>query len=228
MFFDYSYLLYVLVPTLIISGVVQWYLRSTFAKWRQVRNSAGETGRQVGEVLFARTGLDAVPFQRATGQLSDHFDPRANVVRLSDTVAGQPSVASMAIVAHELGHVQQQQSGSALMEARNFLVPALTVSPKLAFAAIFGGLILRMTGLIWVGVALFGVMVLFSLLTLPVEIDASRRGLRLLHEAGFMQTKSDISGSRQVLTAAALTYVAAAVTAIMQLVYFVTLARRSS
>lgn len=227
MFFDPRYMLLVLLPTLVISGSVQLYLSSTFRRWRQVRNGAGKTGSQVGDRLFARTGLASVKIERAQGQLTDHFDPRGNVVRLSDAVAGQPSVASMAIVAHELGHVQQHQQGSALMVARNFLVPAVTVSPMFAYGLIMVGFFMRATGLIWAGVLVFGVMVLFSLLTLPVEIDASCRGLRLLRETGLMQTETDATGSRAVLTAAALTYVAAAIAAVLQLVYFVALARRN-
>jgi Zn-dependent membrane protease YugP len=226
MIFDLHYVLYVMIPTLIISGAVQIYLKSTYSKWRQVRNSAGETGAQVGQALFDRTSLKTVPFRRAQGELGDNFDPRAGVVNLSPAVATQPSVASMAIVAHELGHVQQHQERSALMAMRNFLVPAVVISPNIAYFMIFFGLILQLTGLIWLGVFFFALMVVFSIVTLPVEIDASRRGLRLLAEAGFMQTESDRTGARKVLTAAGLTYLGAAVTAILQLLFFISMARQ--
>jgi uncharacterized protein len=225
-YLDTTYLLWVLLPTVVISGAVQLYLRSTYATWRQRPNSRGMTGVEVGETLFEHTSLKAIPLESTPGELSDRFDPRANVVRLSKSVSSQPSVASMAIVAHELGHVQQQQSGSALMAARDFLVPAVTVSPTLSYIAIFAGFILNMTGLIWVGILLFGLMVLFCVFTLPVEIDASRRGLRLLAEAGLMASDDDRAGAHRVLTAAGLTYLAAAVTAVLQLLYFVTLAQR--
>jgi len=225
--FDPAYFLYVLIPTLLISGGVQLYLSSTYSHWRKVRNSAGATGEQVGQALFERTSLQPLPLRRAKGELTDNFDPRDNVVNLSPNVATQPSVASMAIVAHELGHVQQHQQRSALMGVRNFLVPALTVSPMISYGAIFLGLILQVTGLIWIGILFFALMVLFSIVTLPVEIDASRRGLRLLREAGLMQTAEDSSGARKVLTAAGLTYLAAAVTAVLQLLYFVLLAQRN-
>ena len=227
MFFDPAYFLYVLIPTLLISGGVQLYLSSTYSHWRKVRNSAGATGEQVGQTLFERTSLQPLPLRRTKGELTDNFDPRANVVNLSQNVASQASVASMAIVAHELGHVQQHQQKSALMGARNFLVPALTVSPMVSYGAIILGLILQVTGLIWIGIFFFALMVLFSIVTLPVEIDASRRGLRLLREAGLMQTAEDSSGARKVLTAAGLTYLAAALTAVLQLLYFVLLAQRS-
>jgi uncharacterized protein len=220
-YFDPAYLIFVMIPTLLISGGVQIYLKSTYSRWSKVRNSSGESGAQIGVDLFARTALDAVPFEGTPGKLSDHFDPKANVVRLSQGVAAEASVASMAIVAHELGHVQQHQQRSAYMAARNFLVPAVTVSPMISYAAIFAGFILNMMGLVWIGILFFSLLVLFSLLTLPVEIDASRRGLRLLREAGFMQVESDASGARKVLTAAALTYVAAAITAVITLLYFI-------
>jgi Zn-dependent membrane protease YugP len=220
-----QYVILVLIPTLIISGAVQLHLRRTYGRWRQVRNSSAATGAQVGEALFERTSLKTVPLQQTKGELTDNFEPRAGVVNLSRAVATQPSVASMAIVAHELGHVQQHQERSALMAMRNFLVPAVVISPRIAYFMIFFGLILQITGLYWLGIFFFGLMVVFCIVTLPVEIDASRRGLRLLTEAGFMHTDDDSTGARKVLTAAGLTYLGAAVTAILQLLYFISLAR---
>jgi Zn-dependent membrane protease YugP len=160
--------------------------------------------------------------------MTDHFDPGANVVRLSDPVAKQNSVASMAVTAHELGHVQQYQTGSALIKARGVLLPALQFSPTVSYIAILLGLWFNMTGMLWLGIIFFALMVLFSILTLPIEIDASRRGTRLLQEAGLMQNENDASGSRAVLTAAALTYLAAAVTSILQLLYYISVAQRRS
>lgn len=226
MFFDFNYLLWVFLPTMVLSLAVQWYLRSTFAKWSQIRNSSSLSGPQVAQALFSRTNLQAIPLQRIGGQLTDHFDPGENVVRLSDPVATQPSVASMAVTAHELGHVQQYQSRSPLIAARSFLLPAMQFSPTVSYMMIFGGLLLNFTGLIWLGVLVFGVSVLFALLTLPVEIDASRRGLKLLQEAGLLQTQEDAQGARSVLTAAALTYLAALITSVLTLLYYVSLAQR--
>jgi hypothetical protein len=148
------------------------------------------------------------------------------VVRLSDPVASQPSVASMAVTAHELGHVQQYQTGSGLIKMRGFLLPALQFSPTLSYIAIFMGFVFNLTGLIWIGIFFFALMVLFSILTLPVEINASRRGLRLLGDAGLMESDQDSKGARQVLTAAALTYLAAAIASILQLLYYISVARR--
>jgi len=225
-FFDPVYMLYVFIPTMLLSLGVQIYLKRSYAKWSKVRNSTNLTGTQVGEALFQRTNLMNIPLEVVPGQMTDHFDPRANVVRLSQGTASQPSVAAMAIAAHELGHVQQYQTGSALIKARNFLVPAVQFSPMISYAAIMIGLILNITGLFWVGIAFFGVMVFFTILTLPVEFDASRRGMNLLREAGLMQSEDDRRGSKTVLRAAALTYVAAAVTSVLQLLYYISIANR--
>jgi Zn-dependent membrane protease YugP len=220
--------LWVLVIVMIISLVVQLFMRSTFSKWGGVRNGAGLNGMQVAQQLFDRTALQPIRVEHTSGTLTDHFDPGANVVRLSDSVAGEPSVASMAVTAHELGHVQQYQSGSALIKARGVLLPALQFSPTISYLAILFGLIFNVTGLLWIGVLFFALMVLFSILTLPIEIDASRRGLRMLEEADVMQTEEDKQGSRRVLMAAASTYLAAAITSILQLLYYISVAQRNS
>ncbi len=225
---DPVYFWYVFIPTLLISLGVQLFLQSTFKKWSGVPNSSKIAGPQTAQQLFARTSLNPIPVERIKGNLTDHFDPGSNVVRLSDPVSTQASVASMAVTAHELGHVQQYQSGSALIKMRGALLPALQFSPTLSYISLMFGLIFDMTNLIWLGVFFFGLMVIFSLLTVPVELDASRRGLALLTEAGLMQTDEDRKGSRAVLTAAALTYLAAAITSVLQLLYYVSIARRAS
>lgn len=227
-FIDPIYFWYVFIPTILLSAGVQLYLKSTFTKWSRVRNSSGLNGQRVGQQLFARTSLQAIPLERVRGALTDHYDPGANVVRLSEPVAGQPSVAAMAVAAHELGHVQQYQTGSGLIGMRGFLLPAIQFSPTVSYLAILMGLVLDMNGLLWVGIFFFALMVLFSLLTLPVEFDASRRALKLLDEAGLLRSEDDAKGARQVLFAAALTYLAAAITSILQLLYYVSLTRRQA
>jgi Zn-dependent membrane protease YugP len=226
-YFDPAYFWCIFIPTILLSLGVQIYLRSTFGKWANVRNGSNINGLQVGQVLFQRTSLQAIPLQRIAGTLNDHFDPRANVVRLSDPVATQPTVAAMAVCAHELGHVQQYQTGSALIGMRNFLLPALQFSPTISYIAIFLGLWLNLVGLMWIGIFFFALMVLFSFLTLPVELDASRRALKLLGEAKLFQSKEEENGARAVLRAAALTYLAAAITSVLQLLYYISLARRN-
>jgi hypothetical protein len=225
-YIDPVYFWYVFIPTIVISLGVQLYLRSTFSKWSKVRNASGLVGPQVAGEIYDHTSLKPVRVERVRGTMTDHFDPGANVVRLSDPVAKQNSVASLAITAHELGHVQQYQTGSGLIKARGVLLPALQFSPTVSYIAILLGLWFNMTGLLWVGIAFFGLMVIFSLLTLPIEIDASRRGTKLLQEAGLMRTEDDAQGSRAVLTAAALTYLAAAITSILQLLYYISVANR--
>ena len=226
MFFDMNYFIFIAIPTLLISFLVQMYLRSTYGKWNKVRNANGLTGAQVGEVLFDRTPLNEITMQVVPGNMTDHFDPRANIVRFSQGTATQPSVAAMAIAAHELGHVQQYQTGSALIKARGFLLPAVQFSPTLSYLSILAGILLNITGLLWLGVFFFRLMVLFSILTLPVEFDASRRGIALLGEAGLLSSDQDRRGAKAVLRAAALTYIAAAVTAVLQLLYYITIANR--
>ena len=227
-YIDPVYFWYVFIPTILISLGVQVYLRSTFSKWSATKNSSGLVGPQVAQQLFSRTSLQPIRVERIRGTMTDHFDPGANVVRLSDPVATKPSVASMAVTAHELGHVQQYQTGSGLIKMRGFLLPALQFSPTISYICILMGLWWNMTGMLWLGILFFGLMVLFSILTLPIELDASRRGTRLLQEAGLMQNQNDASGSRAVLTAAALTYLAAAVTSILQLLYYISVAERRS
>jgi Zn-dependent membrane protease YugP len=227
-YIDPVYFWYVFIPTILISIGVQVYLRSTFSKWSNIRNTAGLAGPLVAREIFDHTSLQPVRLERVSGSMTDHFDPGKNVVRLSDPVAKQNSVASMAVTAHELGHVQQYQTGSALIKARGVLLPALQFSPTISYIAILMGLWFNMTGMLWLGIIFFGLMVLFSVLTLPIEIDASRRGTKLLAEAGLMRSDADAQGSKAVLTAAALTYLAAAVTYILQLLYYISVANRRS
>ena len=228
MFFgaDPSYLLCVFLPALLLSLGVQFYLRSTFGSWSRVPNGAGVTGKQTTDVLFQRTSLSPVRVEPTRGSLTDHFDPRDNIVRLSETVYGQTTVSALAVSAHELGHVQQYQSGSGLIKARGFLLPAIQYSPTLSYLAILMGVIFNITGLLWLGVFFFGLLVIFSFLTLPIELDASRRALRMLDESGLLQSAEDKSGAQDVLRAAAMTYLAAAVTSLLQLFYYIGIARR--
>jgi Zn-dependent membrane protease YugP len=225
-FFDPIYFIFVLIPTIVISGAVQLWLRSTFSKWSQVPNASGLNGLQVGKALFGRTTLQPIGLEVTRGSLTDHFDPGANVVRLSEPIAGAPSVAALAVTAHELGHVQQYQTGSSLMKLRTTLVPALQFSPTLSYICILLGLIMNISGLFYLGIFFFGLMVVFTLMTVPIEFDASRRAFRLLEQAGLLVDENDRRGARAMLTAAGFTYVAAAVTAILQLLYYLALARR--
>jgi Zn-dependent membrane protease YugP len=219
--------------TLVISGAAQFYIKSTFNKWNAVANSSGVPGVQIGERLVQgvdfggnRGTATGISFKVVPGDLSDHFDPRTKQIGLSQKVASQNSVAAMAVTAHEVGHAQQDAEGSVAKRARAILVPAVTFSPMVSYVLIFLGLIFNLTGLFWLGIIVFGLMVIFSILTLPVEIGASRRALVMLKDTGMIATQQDEDGVKRVLTAAAMTYVAAAVTSILTLLYYVALARR--
>ena len=196
-YIDPVYFWWVFIPTLLLSLGVQLYLNSTFSKWKKVRNHVDMNGAQVAQQLFAKTDLKSVKL-----------------------------VASMAIAAHELGHVQQYQTGSGLIKMRNLFLPALRFSPIVSYIAIFFGFYMNMVGLIWVGIIFFGIMVLFSILTLPVEFDASKRGIKLLDEAGLLANPQDEKGAKQMLRAAGMTYLAAAITSVLQLLYYISLAKR--
>lgn len=234
MYMNPSYLL-IFGLTMIISLAAQMYISSSYKKWSQVRNSHNLTGLQVGQELLRDTGLGAtyqmasgtgIQFQGIGGTLSDHYDPRTHTVGLSQAVATQPSIASMAIVAHELGHAQQYATKSPLISMRNLLLPALRFTPMLSYGLIMFGLILNVLGLFYLGVLMFGISVLFSIVTLPVEFDASRRGIKLLTEAGLLSNDEDRRGANSVLRAAATTYVAAAIASVLQLLYYLSLGSR--
>ena len=219
--------------TLFIAGGAQLYIQKTFRTWAGVPNRSGLTGlaaaeRLVESVSFggARGAATGIRFREIPGQLSDAFDPSSRMVGLSAAVARQSSVAALAVAAHELGHAQQHAEGTLAMRARSYLVPAVSLSPMLSYVCIVFGLIFYLPGLFYLGVLFFAVMVLFTLLTLPVELGASRRAVRMLNEAGLLVDAQEATGVRKVLTAAALTYLAAAITSILTLLYYISLARR--
>ena len=221
------------IATLVISGAAQVFIKSQFGKYGAVRNGAGLSGAQIGQRIVEdvdfggnRGSATGISFRVVPGNLSDHFDPRTKQIGLSQEVAARDSIAAMAVTAHEVGHAQQDAEGTVAMRARAYLVPAVTFSPTLSYILIFMGLIFNLTGLFWLGIVVFGLMVVFSLLTLPVEIGASRRALVMLRETGLMTTAQDEQGVKRVLIAAAMTYVAAAVTSILTLLYYISIARR--
>jgi uncharacterized protein len=233
-FFDPIYIVLVVV-TLLISGAAQLYIRSTYGRWSRVPNSARLSGAQIAEFLRerasfgGRSGRDAITAIKVVpGNLSDHFDPRDRSLGLSAGVAQQPSVAAMAIAAHEVGHAVQHAEGSALMKIRGILVPAASLGPNVAYILIFAGLIFQLSGLVTLGIIFFGIAVLFSILTLPVEIGASRKALAMLDSTGLVTTTGERAAAESMLRAAALTYVAAAVTAVLTLLYYLSLSRRSN
>jgi len=221
--FDLNYLLYML-PALLIGLIAQLYVNSSFSRWSQVQNRAGMSGAAVAQRLMERHGMYNLKLKGTPGQLTDHYDPRNKTLALSQDIAQRPSVAAMAIAAHELGHAEQDKDGYVPMRIRSALVPMVNIGTNLGWIFIMLGLFLQISGLAWMGVIAFSAGVVFSIATLPVELNASRRARAMLQSSGLITTKEEDKGVRQVLNAAALTYVAAIITSAMQLLYFVSLA----
>lgn len=220
MFFDPMYLIF-MIPAFILMGITSWYVRHAYSKWSKVRASSGLTGHQAAQRLISTGSLYGVQVQGTAGQLSDHYDPRNKTLFLSQGVANSPSVAAVAISAHELGHAMQDAENYFPMTVRSALVPAVNIGSNLGWILILIGLFLRQPNLAWLGVIVFSAGALFALATLPVEFNASARAKELLYSTGIIQTEEERRGVNQVLNAAALTYVAGLVTAIMQLLYYV-------
>jgi len=219
-FFDPAYLIF-MIPAFILMGITSWYVRRSYNKWSQVRASSGLTGAQAAQRLLSTGALYGVQVQGTHGELSDHYDPRDKTLYLSNGVANSPSVASVAIAAHELGHAMQDAEEYFPLRFRSALVPVVSIGSNLGWFLIMIGLVLGFTQLAWIGVLVFAGGAVFALATLPVEFDASARAKRLLAQTGIIQTEAEMRGVNQVLNAAALTYVAALITAILQLLYYV-------
>jgi len=218
--FDPMYLIF-MIPAIVLMGITSWYVRHAYRKWSQVRASSGLNGHQAAQRLISTGNLYGVQVQGTAGQLTDHYDPRNKTLYLSRGVADSPSVASVAIAAHELGHAMQDAEDYFPMTVRSALVPAVNIGSSLGWILIMAGLLLRITNLAWLGVLVFSAGALFALATLPVEFNASSRAKELLYSTGIIQTEEERRGVNQVLNAAALTYVAGLVSAVMQLLYFV-------
>ena len=222
MFYNFNYYIF-MAPALILMLVAQWYVNSAYRKWSKVPNTRRITGKEAVERLIRASGLYEVEIQGVAGNLTDHYDPRTKVLRLSQGVAQGTSVASLAIAAHELGHAQQDNENYLPLKFRAALVPMVNIGSTLGWILILVGLFLQFTELAWVGIAFFSGGAIFALATLPVELDASARARRMLTDTGLISDPQEVNGVRNVLNAAALTYVAALVQAVMQLLYFVSM-----
>ena len=223
MFFFNPYYLMFMAPAIIMMVAVQLYVNSAYKKWSQVPTRSRMSGAEAAQHLIRSGGLYDVNIQGVSGRLSDHYDPRKKTLRLSQGVYEGRSVASLAITAHELGHAMQDRDDYFPLRLRSALVPAVNIGSYLGWILIIIGIFLKMTGLAWLGVAVFAGGALFALATLPVELNASARAKRLLVESGIIVGQDEQRGVNNVLNAAALTYVAALVTAVLQLLYYVTL-----
>jgi len=219
-----NYFIYML-PALILSVIAQLYVNSAYSKWSKVRNYHNLTGTDAAEQLISRLGMNDIRLKRTRGTLSDHYDPRNHTLALSEGVADQPSVAAMAIAAHELGHAQQERDGYGPLKLRSALVPMVNLGSTFGWIMLLLGLMLQLGGLAQLGVILFSAGLVFSLVTLPVELNASKRAKQMLAENGLVVNEEEKKGVASVLNAAALTYVAGLATSLLQLMYFATLAR---
>ena len=211
------YLFFLIIP-LGLGLLSQRWVNGTFKKASQMPTASGLTGEQVCRRLLDTGGLTGVGVEHIKGSLNDHYDPRDKVMRLSDPVGRSSSIAAVAVAAHETGHAFQDAKGDASFRFRSTLVPVVGFASQAWMFAFFGGVFLSSVGLVWVAVALFAGVVLFSLVTLPVELGASRRAMTMLTAQGLI-TPAEAPAARKVLTAASFTYVVAALISIIQLVY---------
>ncbi len=209
-----------MAPAFLLMIAVQWYVSSAYKKWSQVPARSGLSGAQAAQRLISAGGLYGVRVEPTGGNLTDNYDPRDKVLHLSQGVYQGASVASLAVAAHELGHAMQDKDDYIPLRFRSALVPMVSIGSYLGWILIFVGLMIKATGLAWLGVAVFAGGALFALATLPVELNASARAKRLLVDSGLISGPDEERGVRNVLNAAAMTYVAALVTAVMQLLYF--------
>jgi hypothetical protein len=228
MYMDSTYIL-VLIGA-ILSIAASGYLRATFNKYSRVRCRSGMTGAATAERILRSMGINNVKIERVAGNLTDHYDPRKKVLRLSEAVYDSNSLAAVGVAAHECGHAVQDNTGYAPLKLRSVLVPVATIGSRLGMPLVFIGLIMGLElpmgiMLLNIGIIAFGLAVLFQLVTLPVEFDASNRALAALGDYGITGDE-ETRGSRKVLTAAALTYVAAAAAALLQLFRLLALRNR--
>ncbi len=215
----------ILIIAVVLGLVTQWYINSSYRRYSQVPLATGQTGAQVARHMLDSEGLTHVGIEMIPGHLTDHYDPREDVLRLSEDVYKGSTVAAAGVASHEAGHAVQHAHGFVFARMRQVLVPTANIGSSLAFPLILGGLFANITGLIMLGVIMFAGAVLFQVVTLPVEFDASRRALGAL-DTGNVLPPEQVRGARRVLSAAALTYIAATLVAVLQLLYFLGLARR--
>lgn len=211
----------------VASMLIQGHLTRAYRTWGQVRNAHSLTGAQVARLMLDENGLAQVPVQMVPGQLTDHYDPIRKTVNLSEGNFNVPSVSAMAVAAHEVGHAIQDKVRMPALVLRGQMALPLSLGMNLAPMLLLIGIVTKLTGLIWVGAALFGAALLFHLVTLPVEFDASRRALVYLKQRGLIGSAEGHNGAHAVLNAAALTYVAGFAMALAQFLNVLALARGS-
>ncbi len=225
MMYDMNPGILVIIAAFILGMIARSRVNSTFNKYSKVRNGLGLTGASMARSILDNYGLANIGIEQVQGKLTDHYDPRSKTLRLSSGVYASDSVAAIGIAAHEAGHAVQHAMGYSPLKFRTALVPVANLGSQMLFPLLLGGFFFRMTNLIYIGVALYSAALLFQLVTLPVEFNASARAVSWLEkERGF--PPSDVAGVKKVLTAAALTYVASALAAIGQMLWLLLAGRR--
>ena len=214
-----TYYIILVLPAILISAYAQFKVNSTFGKYSKVANTRSLTGAHFDRRILDMNGLSNVIIEHVGGNLSDHYDPTKRILRLSDSVYSSMSVAALGVAAHECGHAIQHAHGYVPLKARHAVYPIVRISSAASMPLIILGLILGGTGLVNFGIILFGAVVAFQLITLPVEFNASSRALTILGDCDFL-SDDELKSARRVLSAAALTYVASALVSLMQLIRF--------
>lgn len=221
---DYSYIVFVL-PALIFALWAQFNVKTTFAKYSRVRSDRGMTGYDAARLILDRNGLGNVRIEQVAGDLTDHYDPKANVIRLSQSVYGAQTAAAVGVAAHEAGHAVQYAQNYFPVKVRSAIIPVTNLASTAAFPIFLLGIVFSFSTLAYIGVILFGASVVFQLVTLPVEFNASSRAVKALADSGM--SEDGVKAARKVLTAAALTYVAALASAIGNFLRLLSIAKRN-
>lgn len=225
MYYDWTVIL--LIPGMLLGLWAQYKVQSAYKKYRKTATRQGVPAQQVARDMLDRSGYGNVSVKPVGGQLTDHYDPRSGTLSLSDGVFNSADIAAIGIAAHECGHAMQQGSGYGPLKLRSAFVPVVNIGTRLYFPVFLLGIVFSWQPLVSIGILCFALTLVFSLITLPVEFDASRRAIAALSEGGYV-TEEELAGVRKVLGAAALTYVAAAISSLLQLLRLLTIARRKN
>lgn len=226
MFIDWTYIVFV-IPAVVFAMIAQFMVTSTFNKYNKVHNSRKVTGFSAARMILDANGLDNVGIERVKGNLTDHYDPKTNTIRLSDSVFESTSVGAIGVAAHEAGHAVQYATGYIPIKIRSAIIPITNIGSSLAFPLVILGIILSFPTIAYVGVILFGFAVAFQLVTLPVEFNASRRAMAELTSHQTLSVE-ELQGSRKVLNAAAMTYIAALAVSLGNFIRLIFIANRSN
>ncbi len=221
------YYLILVIPAFILSLIAQWSVKATFRRYSKVSTERGTTGYNTARAILDKNGLQSISIEHISGELTDHYDPRAGVIRLSDSTYSSSSVAASGVAAHEAGHAVQYSVGYKPIKLRAAIIPITNIGATLSWPAILLGLALGIEALIVVGILLFSFSVIFQLITLPVEFNASRRAVEVLDETDIL-SDDELRGAKKVLRAAAMTYVAALAVSLANLLRLVLLFRRKN